>query len=130
MGRIDLTEKEVMSSCKNRLTYWENCKVVIHFDRINSGKVQISGRWIQLAKIGSPDLVAYINYNNTCYIYFIECKRTSGGITSDAQLEFAIKFRGLLNVIYEVVTNPKQIDITIEKLTSYTANELKKITMD
>lgn len=125
MGGI--AEREILKSCKSRLELWQLNKVVIHFDRHNSGKINVNGRWIQMAKSGTPDLIAYIKYKDMCYIYFIECKRPEGGLISGHQIEFLKKFKDLNNVIYEIVTSPKQIDITIEKLTGHYTEVLKGI---
>ncbi len=119
-----MLEKDIVLSCQKRLMNWQSRGVVVWFDRSNSGKIQSNGRWIQLHKPGTPDLTAYINYNGSCFIYFIEVK-TLTGRQSDKQLEFMMKFRKLTNVFYQLVNDPEQIDITIEKITGYTDTKLK-----
>lgn len=121
-------ESTILIGCKKRLEYWKSMKVVCHFDRINSGKIFTGQYWVQLAEKGSPDLVAYINNNNICALLFIECKKP-GGRLRDSQIEFMMKFKDLTNVYYEIVTDPNQIDITINKITNFAENQLSKVNL-
>ena len=125
MGRI--TESDILKACKHRLDYWESQNVIIHYDRINSGKMSIGGRWIQMAKAGTPDIIAYLRYNNICWVLFFECKRDEKAKWSDEQKKFCDKFTGFENVIYTLVISHKQIDQVIEGITNHTENIIGSI---
>lgn len=121
-------ESDVVKACKRTLDYWKSKGVVIDYDRNNSGKIRISGRWIQLHKPGTPDITAYLCIEGSIFVYFIECKYNKGKQTEE-QLDFEYKFKGINNCKYELVTNPRQIDATIELLTNYTKKELDGMTI-
>ena len=115
-----MSERDILKSCKHRLDYWQSIGIVVHYDRFNSGKIQYNGKWIQMCKSGTPDLIAYIKTNKeTCLIYFIECKRDDKQKLRTVQQNFKDKFIGLNNVMYEMVSHPRQIDITLESITGY-----------
>lgn len=119
MGRLN-PEQKVQSACEKRLDIWELKKVVIHYDDLsNAGRKFVRGYWIMNTKEGRPDLVAYLKHKNQCWIYLIEVKRPDGGVWSEVQKVYANKFSGLDNVVYEVVTHPRQIDATIERITNH-----------
>lgn len=125
-------EKEVLKSCCDRLDMWQMKKVVIHYDRNNSGKINTGRRWIKLHKEGTPDLTAFINYKGICVVYFIEVKRSNINISKGPkgkQLEFMMKFNYLSNVWYDIVNNPDQVDSRIDSLTNYFADSLDKLTI-
>lgn len=119
-------EADILKACKARLEFWQLRKIVVFFDRINSGKIFLNGRWIQMAKEGSPDLIAYIKHKDICAIYFIECKREKAKLR-DSQIEFMMKFRDLSNVFYDVVTNPDQVNYRIESITNFQIDQLDKV---
>lgn len=125
-----MRESEVSKSVSNYLDLWQIKKVVIHHDRINAGKIRIGNRWINMGKKGSSDRVAYILHEGICWIYFIECKRSVGGKLSEDQKNFAMKFDNCANVVYEVVNNPNQVNITIERITKFDENTLNSISID
>lgn len=124
MGKL---EKDISKAVANRLDWWQYLKVVRLHERLNSGKLQINGRWVQLSQAGTPDRVAYIDVKGKCWIYWIECKAESGGNWHDSQRVFASKFSGLDNVVYEVVSDPKQVDKTIEQITGYYDDKLNSL---
>lgn len=122
-----MLEKDVLLACKNKLDWWRHLKVVIHFERINSGSLMVNGRPIRMAQAGSPDLWAFFKHKDVCWIYFIEAKKSGGGNWRSEQKEFATKFSGMNNVIYEIVEDPKQVDVTIEEITGYSQEMLGRI---
>lgn len=120
-----MSEKEVQELCKDRLDVWLSKGVVIDYLDISSlGKKQIRGRWIMHNKKGRNDLLAYIGYNTTLFVYFIECKSSKGGNWEDEQKDYSRKFSTFYNSIYEIVSNPNQIDITLEIITQYQQKQL------
>lgn len=127
---LNMLEKEILKKCKLKLDYWQSQKVCIWWDRLNSGKMQFEGRWTQLCKPGTPDLVAYIAVNAICYVIFFECKRDLKSKQSALQKEFENKFEHYLNVIYLVVTNPGQVDEAIERITKFHHNQLEQMGKD
>lgn len=111
-----MPEAEISKQVANILDQWESWGVVIWHDRYNSGAMPIGNRWIRMCKSGTADRIAFVNVNNTCWIYLIECK-DEGKEQSPKQLEFESKFEQMTNVIYEVVYNVKQINDTLERIT-------------
>lgn len=58
---------------------------VIWFERLNSGSVNINGRFIKMCRAGTPDFIALIrNKNNIASILFIEAKRPGAKIKKDS----------------------------------------------
>lgn len=130
MGR-KVTENEVKAACLNRLDWWQRLGVVVHFDRQNSGTIQVNGRYIRMGKAGTADIVAYLRHTDNrieyCIVYWIECKRPVGGRVSPDQIKFSKLWDGLDNACYEVITDPKQMDRRIEELTGYSDNKFKEM---
>ena len=114
-----LKESEISKKVQGRLDQWEKWGVVLFHDRYNAGMVQMGYRWIKLCKSGHPDRIAYLNIRNTCWLYLIEVKDEDGK-QSPKQVEFEEIFQGLDNVIYELVRDHKQIDITLDRISHRT----------
>lgn len=114
-----MQESDISKSVQERLNQWESWGIVLFHDRYNSGHIQMGYRWVKLCKTGHPDRIAYLNINNTCWIYLIEVK-TEEGIQSPKQCEFEEIFQGMSNVVYELVRSPKQVDITLERISKRT----------
>jgi hypothetical protein len=126
MGRIML-EAEVLKGVLDRLALWEIRKVVKYHQRMNSGSIMVGRRPIRMAKPGTPDVLCIFSHENRGYVYWIECKRTGEKLREGPQADFPYKFKGIDNVIFEMVTDPRQVDITIEKITNYTDGILESI---
>lgn len=121
-------EEEVKKECLNRLDQWQRWGIVVDYDDVSRlGVTSHRGRWIMRTKAGKRDVVAHFKVANVLWVYLIECKEPSGGVWSDDQQEYAQKFEGLENCIYEVVTNAKQIDATLDRITNRTELLLKEI---
>ncbi len=122
-----MLEKDLLKAAKSYLDYWVSTDVVIHYDDLsNAGRKFIHGRWIMNTKAGRSDLVAYVRVNEVCHVLLLELK-TDRGIVSENQIEYMFKFSKMNNVHYVIITEPKQIDQMIEKITNYSANKLKGI---
>ena len=120
-----MLEKEILKSCKHRLDYWQMQKVCVWWDRLNSGKMQFEGRYVQFCKPGTPDLVAYLAVGNKCHVCFFECKKDEKAEWSKEQKSFYEKFRDFENVHYQIITNPNQIDRIIEIITNHNEKQLE-----
>lgn len=119
-----MLEKDIQKSCHHRLDYWQSQKVVVHYtDLSNIGRKFIHGRWIMNTKKGTPDIVAYVKYGGICCVCFFEVK-TATGVQSDNQIAFLKKFNNLTNVFYEIVRDPNQVDVLIERIVHFTDNKL------
>lgn len=132
MGRITgyaLSENMVKKGVKQRLEYWETIGMVVHWDRLNSGKIKIVNRYIQLCKAGTPDFVAYVKHNGMCYVVFIETKKPSTSDLRDKQIEYYMKFQSLDNVYYQIANNPRVVDDIIEKITNNSRDKVNSIEM-
>jgi hypothetical protein len=108
-------ESDISKDVWNRLDQWERWGIVLWHDRYNSGNMPIGNRWVKMCKAGTPDRIAFVDVQGTCWIYMIECK-AEGKFQSPKQLEFESKFEGMKNVIYEVVYDAKHIDSTLERI--------------
>ena len=108
-------ESEISKKVQGRLDQWEKWGIVLFHDRYNAGHINLGYRWVKLCKTGHPDRIAYLNIDNTCWIYLIEVKDEDGK-QSPKQVEFEEIFQGMKNVVYELVRSPKQIDITLERI--------------
>jgi hypothetical protein len=121
-------ETAVRLGCLNKLDWWRRLGYVVDFDDVSAlGKRQIRGRWVMKTEKGKRDIIALIKVKNICWVYLIECKAPAGGNWNKEQQEYAQKFAWLDNVIYEVVTNPSQVDTTIAELTGHTPEKLMKL---
>lgn len=118
----------VLEACIKELKQWQSVGVVIYWQRMNV-RTWNDGRHIKLADSGASDLIAYVKNNKLLYVYLIECKRPIGGKVSENQLSFKHRFDGISNVIYEIVTDSKQIYRTIENITKHYQNQLDLITI-
>lgn len=108
-------EGAVLTKCKDMLKrlemmgwvrYWNRMEVGIHYNM--QGFLQKHGRK------GDPDLITFVPVDNIMWTMFFEVKRPDGGIQSQSQQDFENKFLGFHNVIYEIITDAKQIKLTIE----------------
>lgn len=82
-------------------------EVGIHYNM--QGYIQKHGRK------GDPDLFAFVPVDNTLWTMFFEVKREDGtGIQSPSQQDFEKKFVGFHNCQYLIVTDAKQIKLTVE----------------
>lgn len=106
----------VLAKCKDMLKrleimgwvrYWNRMEVGIHYNM--QGYIQKHGRK------GDPDIICFVPVDETLHIMFFEVKREDGtGIQSQFQQDFENKFVGFHNVIYQIITDAKQIKITVE----------------
>lgn len=121
-------EKEVQDKCIDRLDYWKSVGVVIDYDDVsNLGRKQTRTGFVMNTKKGKRDIIAFLKVKETAWLYLIECKAPTGGVWAEDQQEYAAKFDSLLNVFYEVVSDAKQIDKTIERITGYAQSILDRI---
>ena len=107
-----MTEAQILKQIKINLRLF--CPSVIWVDRLQAGKREIEGRWIQMGKAGTPDLYAIIKEDGG-HIFFIEVKR-EGGRQSDEQKTFEKMIEGLDHVHYilaysfsDVINNIKKV---------------------
>lgn len=122
-------EDKVKSKCIMTLKVWLSWGYVIDWDDVsNLGRKMnpYTGCWVMNTEKGKRDLVAWFKVGKVLWTYFIECKEPDGGFWSEDQQRYAKKFEGLSNVIYEVVSNPNQIDITLNRLTGRTEKILEE----
>ena len=110
-------EKDVLSGVRERLKIYEFHKVVLWHERMNSGKVKTEfGTWVQMAVKGTPDVVAVVrNKQGGISLLFFELKSDTGTLRPE-QKEFRDRFIGCKDVMYAVITDPKQIDTIISDI--------------
>lgn len=130
LNKPKLNEAGVLQACKLRLAWWQKIGVVVHFDRINSGTMNVGGRWIHMARAGSPDLWAFIKRNSTCHVLFIECKATEEQRPSLAQAEFRDRFTSMTNVIYLVAHQPSAVDQAVEAVSGHYEHALSQMDLN
>lgn len=129
MGKLVYTEANLIKSCKSRLDWYERLGLVIWWDRYNSGKMNINGRWIQMCRPGTPDLIAYVVKNNYISVCFFECKTSDKSIVQESQKEFQFRWKSIKNVFYKIITHPNQIDQIIELITKNSEEKLNELSM-
>lgn len=100
----------VLSKCKDMLKRLEIMGWVRHWDRTSVGlHMNMQGYMQRHGRNGTPDLQAFVPVDETMWVMFFEVKRPDGGMQSDAQKEFENKFVGFHNIIYQIITDAKQI---------------------
>ena len=110
------SEKEVMSGIKSCLEKWEYRKTVEYWERLNSGKIQVGYRWVQLAKKGSPDFICILrNKAKNLSLLFIEAKSDVGQLRLE-QKQFRDKFTGLKDIGYFVIRDSQELDTIIRDI--------------
>lgn len=109
-------ESIVLTKCKDLLKKLEIMGWVKHWDRLSVGlHMNMQGYMQKHGRVGSPDLIAFVPVDNIMHTIFFEVKRGDGtGKQSLEQQEFENKFLGFHNVIYQIVTDHKQIKLTVE----------------
>lgn len=121
-------EYKVKSLCLKRLEQWQSWGYVIDFDDLSAlGKSCHRGRWVMHTKKGKRDIMAIIQQMDKAWVYLIEVKEPGGGTWSKEQQDYAKKFCYLNNVVYQVVSNPQQIDETLEEITGRSAKLLAEM---
>ena len=116
-------EEIVKKECINRLDQWLRWGIVVDYDDVSGlGKHMnmFTGRWTMHTKEGKRDLIVWFKVGKMLWTYLIECKAPDGGHWDIKQQEFAKKFEGLENVIYEVIKNADQIDATLDRISKRT----------
>lgn len=112
-------EESVKEKCLKCLDRWESWGYVIDFDDVSGlGKHMnmYTGRWTMATKKGKRDLIAWFRVGDILWTYLIECK-SKVGVQSPAQIVYEAKWKGLNNVIYQVVDHYKHIDETLDRMT-------------
>ena len=121
-------EEIVKKKCIQRLSQWESDGIVVDVDDVsNLGRGSHRGRFFMNTKAGKRDIIAWFKVGSVLWTYLVVCKAPDGGKWSDKQKEYAKKFEGLDNCIYEVVSDDKQIDRTLERITNRSELLLKEI---
>jgi hypothetical protein len=115
-------EDTVKFKCLARLEQWMSWGYVIDYDDVSGLGKHLNlwtGRWTMHTKKGKRDLIAWFRIGKTLWTYLIECKSETGH-QSPAQIKYEGRWKGLRNVIYEVVSHPSQIDLTLDHWTGRT----------
>lgn len=119
-------EKEVSKSVKLALADLESAGAVCWFERLNAGKVRTEyGSWLHLCRPGTADFIAILPVTDGVIVYFIECKSDTG-VKKPLQNKFKLNVESW-GALYEIVTDVKQVRITVEKVTEFYKNKLNNI---
>lgn len=111
-----MTESEVLKSVVKKLKFLELTGDVVWHSRLNSGKININGGWVQLCQAGTPDIISIINCKNgKIAVLFIECKRTGIKKLRYEQNIFFMKMETAPMVLCIVINDPKQLHQAIKK---------------
>lgn len=116
-------EDQVKKATLARLDQWQKWGVVLDYDDVsNLGRHQnlYTGKWFMHTTEGKRDIICHFKVVKTLWLYLIECKAPEGGDWNIKQQEYAKKFDGLDNCIYEVVSNALQIDTTLDRISRRT----------
>jgi hypothetical protein len=68
---------------------------------------------------GSPDIEIWIPKDNLVYIIMAECKKPEGGIFSIKQKQYRDKYLKYKNVLYEGITDVKELKNIILNISDY-----------
>ena len=123
-------EDIVKAKCLERLDQWKRWGIVLDYDDVsNLGRHMnlYTGRWFMHTKEGKRDLIAWFKVQRILWTYLIECKAPDGGHWDIKQQEYAKRFEGLDNCIYEVVSHDEQIDATLDRVTRRTELEFQSM---
>lgn len=111
-----MTEAELMTAIRKRLCVYQLCGEVDWFLRIQSGKIEKFGKYIQLAPKGTPDwLVLVRNKVNGITAIFIEAKSSAGKQTQE-QIDFQIKYHNDKDILYYVINDISQLSGIINNI--------------
>lgn len=125
---MGLKEADVAKGVRSRLELWRIRNIVSRYERIQCGKIKtIYGSWIKLCDEGFPDYMVFIPLGKMLHLAFFETKKPVGGTISYSQMLFAKTHGEYINTSWDLITDPNQVDIRIEKLTGYTQKALDGI---
>ena len=108
-----------MQSVAKRLEVYKFSKVILWWERLNSGKVRTEyGSWVQMCQKGTPDFIAVIyDKNKNIKVLFFECKRSDGkGTIRLEQKIFMQEMEKYKDIHCHIIENPKEVDAIINKL--------------
>ncbi len=109
-------ESIVLSKCKDLLKKLEFIGWIKHFERMNVGMVRnMQGYMMKQGTVGMSDLIVFVPCDEICHTLFLEVK-SEVGKQSQAQIDFENKWIGLHNVVYALITDPKQIKIMVDNI--------------
>lgn len=121
-------ETPVRKACIKRLEQWKSWGVVVDIDDVfDLGKRVHRGRWTMKTEKGKRDIIAIFKVKNIAWVYLVECKAPTEGNWSKEQQSYSQRFAWLDNVVYEVINDPSQIDITLERITGRSENLLNSM---
>lgn len=109
----------VLSKCIALLKVLEMQEKIIHWERMNIGMhMNMQGYLQKQGRSGTSDLMVYISVDELIHILLLEVKRPEGGIQSLVQKKFENKFKIFSNVMYSIITDPKQIISMVKHIRS------------
>lgn len=102
-------EKEVLQQVRKSLESWQITKVVIWYERLQSGMVRKGAHYVRMCAPGTPDFISiYRKLDGNVGVLFIECKSDTGKLRTD-QIKFKYKFcKGELD--FMVCTDVSQVN--------------------
>lgn len=110
-----MTESDVSKQIRKSLDTWKISGVVVWWERLNSGKIQVGGRWVQLCGKGTPDYIALIrNKQGGLTVLFIEVKSAIGQLRPD-QVQFA-KTYACADIVVAVIRDVVELNRIISDI--------------
>lgn len=76
---------------------------------------------------GSPDLELHVPKDEIVWIIMAECKKPVGGVFSPKQKAYREKYCKFKNVVYVGITDSKQLEDLVFKLSDYGPDIKKKV---
>ena len=105
-----------MKQIKNSLDMYKMTGVVMWWERLQSGKIQVGRYWVRMSAKGTPDFVAVLrNREKNLSLLFIEAKSDTGQVRPD-QMDFISKYNNGKDIHSIVVRDIKALDEFINKL--------------
>lgn len=109
-------EADLLKELKTKFKWWELCKTIVWWGRLNSGKFQtIHHTWVQGFPKGTPDFVTFVrDKNGGGSLIFFECKADGGKLRPD-QIAFIKKYHNNDNIYCYEVTSVDEVSAYIKQ---------------
>jgi len=105
---LQLERDEVLNPCKELCSRLLTAGVILKWRRLDALDAYHEN--------GEPDLEIWVPHDNYLFIFLAECKKPDGGIHSEAQKDYQVKYQPFINVQYELITSVEQLEYIIRKL--------------
>lgn len=111
-----MTEKELSRLVVKSLGVWETTGVIVYWERLNSGRINLGNHWIKLCREGTPDfLVVFRNKEDGLHLMFLELKGAHGQLRK-SQRDFMAKYAEKKDVSCHVIREQTEVSYLLNNL--------------